>query len=856
MKKKIFSGTTKHIMALIFLFSCVPIVLIITIFFAVYYNSQDERSGVVQKEIAQRIAVSISDMMDKYISDSKVYAKLIKDNGFNSDKMRNFALYLSETNSEYDDISVADAKGDVKFKVSRYRAITSEDYKNIAARESYSDALAGRIHISEIQLSEHNHSPYIYITVPLESAKGTSFGVLELGINVSKIWQIISKHQTGNNRDVYIVDRNGYLIIRKEKPSFLEKRDCKTIEAVARFVENKPGVYRYNGLSGKSVFGATVTIPLMHWGVVVEEPLLSAMRDIYILTAVFALISFLTIIATVYSDWHFSYNRFVSPLKYFEKEASLIAKGDLSRTINITSDDEIGQLALTFNRMTETISSHTNYLETLIKDRTEDLNERNLRLTALLDNADEGFLSFSKDMIVEPEFSKECRDFFGDDIAGKEIASLLFENDESAVSFFRRTFSLILKTDDDFKKEMLMGVLPGEMKLRGHNVRVKYRTMENGKTMLVLTNITREKRFEEKIFDERLRLRLVVASILNRNDIIDICSSFRIFLNKYSENISSENGATAEDIDELFRQSHTYKGLFNLFDFIYLPQALHAHESRLSEMKKAGSPSPESVRMAFAESCLLTHLERDLAIVKEILGDSFFTPSNDLVIDETRLRTLEEEIVAACRAAGNDRLAEQIFAIVSSLHKVNLKRMLKLYPGHTLALAEILGKEVKPFMVTGDDVFVDPKKFAAFTESLVAVFRNVVSHAIQTVSKKRKSGKEGAGTVHCSVSMVDGSIVITISDDGRGIDPKRVHRVALASGLRSREQLEGMTDQQKMLLIFEDGFSTRGDLDEISGRGFGLAAVKYELENLHGTVSIESEPDKGASFIFTIPLKA
>lgn len=834
----------KYVICLLFLLSCIPLVLITSIFFVVYHKTQTERSEDIQREIAQRIAGIISDSVDRYISDAKMYAEMMKGAGFDSDKLRALALYITGMNTEYDVISVK-----------------SEDYNKFVGQDAFRDASSGRAHISEIQLSGSSNLPYIYITVPLESARGTPAGVLELGVNVSKLRQLITKHPIGKNRYAYIVDRDGFLIIRQDVSSELKKTDCKTIEAVARFVENKPGVSRYRGLAGESVIGAAVAIPLMRWGVIVEEPLSSAMMEMYILAAAFAIISLLTIIAAVYSGWRFSYKRFVRPLKYFEKEAGLIAGGDLGRKIKITSDDEIGQLAVTFNRMTETIFNsekaifqYTNDLETLVKARTDDLNERNHRVTALLNNSGEGFLSFGRDMIVEPEFSRECRSFFGENIAGKDIASLLCENDEPIASFFRRTFSLILNTDDDFKKEMLMGVLPGELKLRGLNVRIKYRAMKNaGKTMLVLTDITKEKRLEEKIAEERLRLRLVVTSILNRDDVIDICTSFRSFLKKYSEACSGDGRAVARVINELYRQIHTFKGLFSQFDFLHLPHALHSHETLLSKIRTNGSPSLEPVRAAIAESGLLDHLEKDQAIVKEILGDSFFTPGSEFTIDEKRLRTFEEEVVTACRAGGNDRLADQILALISSLRKVNLKKMLRLYPGHTLALAKKLGKEVKPFLVTGDDVLVNPEIFVAFTESLVAVFRNTVAHGIETVNEREKAGKAPAGTVNCSVSEIDGSIIIKISDDGRGIDPAVVHRAALACELRNEVQLEGLTTRQKLLLVFEDGLSALGGVDEISGRGFGLAAVKKELENLHGTASIESELGRGVSIICTIP---
>lgn len=111
-----------------------------------------------------------------------------------------------------------------------------------------------------------------------------------------------------------------------------------------------------------------------------------------------------------------------------------------------------------------------------------------------------------------------------------------------------------------------------------------------------------------------------------------------------------------------------------------------------------------------------------------------------------------------------------------------------------------------------------------------------------------------SGLVECTITGDDKQIYLTIADDGRGIDPGAIRTKVIAHGMLKQEEISELSDQEVLLLIFKDGFSTKEVVSELSGRGVGLAAVQSELAKLGGTMNVKSEPGEGTEFHFSLPL--
>ena len=164
-----------------------------------------------------------------------------------------------------------------------------------------------------------------------------------------------------------------------------------------------------------------------------------------------------------------------------------------------------------------------------------------------------------------------------------------------------------------------------------------------------------------------------------------------------------------------------------------------------------------------------------------------------------------------------------------------------------------LGKKIDLKMV-GADTELDRQVLELIKDPLTHMVRNSADHGIESGEARRAAGKPEMGTVALNAYHEGGHIIIEISDDGRGINSDGVKRKALENGLVSDAQLEAMTDQQVLQVIFKPGFSTATEVTSVSGRGVGMDVVKTNVEKIGGTIELKSVEGKGTTFVIKIPL--
>ncbi len=164
-----------------------------------------------------------------------------------------------------------------------------------------------------------------------------------------------------------------------------------------------------------------------------------------------------------------------------------------------------------------------------------------------------------------------------------------------------------------------------------------------------------------------------------------------------------------------------------------------------------------------------------------------------------------------------------------------------------------LGKEIE-LEIIGKEVALDRSMIEGLSDPLTHMVRNSVDHGIETPDIRAKSGKPRVGNVRIEAMHEAGQVVIEIGDDGKGIDPKVIADSAVRKGLLSADKVAGMSDADKVALIFLPGLSTAEKLTDISGRGVGMDVVKTNIDRLGGTVEISSKVGEGTLFRIKLPL--
>jgi len=168
-------------------------------------------------------------------------------------------------------------------------------------------------------------------------------------------------------------------------------------------------------------------------------------------------------------------------------------------------------------------------------------------------------------------------------------------------------------------------------------------------------------------------------------------------------------------------------------------------------------------------------------------------------------------------------------------------------------LSHASGKEVS-LRIDGEKTELDKRMIDELSDPLIHMVRNSVDHGLEPPEVRESAGKPRTGTVSLQASHRGNSVVITVSDDGRGIDCERIRRKIVAKGLVGRDQAADMTDRELIPFIWHPGLSTAETVTEISGRGVGMDIVKERIDNLSGSVDIRTTPGKGTVFTIRLPL--
>lgn len=166
-------------------------------------------------------------------------------------------------------------------------------------------------------------------------------------------------------------------------------------------------------------------------------------------------------------------------------------------------------------------------------------------------------------------------------------------------------------------------------------------------------------------------------------------------------------------------------------------------------------------------------------------------------------------------------------------------------------LAAKLGKQAR-LVMSGENTEVDKTVIEQLSDPLTHLIRNALDHGLETPEERMAVGKPAEGTIHLGAEHRSGRIIIEITDDGRGIDRKRVLEKAIEKGLVERGQQ--LSDEQIDMLIFAPGFSTAAALSDVSGRGVGMDVVRKNIQDVGGRVVVQSTPGAGSRFILSLPL--
>ncbi len=257
--------------------------------------------------------------------------------------------------------------------------------------------------------------------------------------------------------------------------------------------------------------------------------------------------------------------------------------------------------------------------------------------------------------------------------------------------------------------------------------------------------------------------------------------------------------------------------------------------------------------------------EADQTIRVEISRlDSVMNLVGELVLGRNRLVKLSGDIDGV---TDFERRIKEVAEAISQLNRVTtdlqtaviktrmqpIKKVLGKFPRMVRDLSRKMGKSIR-LELSGEETELDKSVIEEIGDPLVHIIRNSIDHGIEMPDDRIAQGKDPEGVVRISAYQEGNSIVIEISDDGRGIDAEKIRRKAVEKGIITEADAMRLTDSEAVNIIFMPGFSTAEKVTDVSGRGVGMDVVRTNINKINGSVEISTQKGAGSTFTIRLPL--
>ena len=282
------------------------------------------------------------------------------------------------------------------------------------------------------------------------------------------------------------------------------------------------------------------------------------------------------------------------------------------------------------------------------------------------------------------------------------------------------------------------------------------------------------------------------------------------------------------------------------------PKAAAPAPKKAEPKKPAPAPAAKEKKAAAAAPQAETTVRVDTKRLDEIMN-----MVGELVLVRNRLVSLGVNLgsdEAMTKAISNlDVVTGDLQGAVMKTRMQPIKKVFGRFPRVVRDLARSLNKEITLELV-GEETDLDKNLVEALADPLVHLVRNSVDHGIEMPADREESGKSRVGTVRLSASQEGDHILLTIEDDGKGMDAEKLKEIAISKGVLDPDAAARMSDTEAYNLIFAPGFSTKTEISDISGRGVGMDVVKTKITQLNGSVEIHSEMGVGTTLQIKVPL--
>ena len=521
--------------------------------------------------------------------------------------------------------------------------------------------------------------------------------------------------------------------------------------------------------------------------------------------------------------------RITQPVTDLTMAVNTLASGRRDIRVNISSGDELEILGGAFNNMAaelkdsyERLENMNRTLEIKVQERTRELADRNRDMRLVMDNVNQGFLTVSTSGQLAQERSAIVDHWFGSYQGETKFVDYIAKVDAMYAASFGMGYEALI--EDFLPRELCIEQMPARLRHDGREFRCSYFAISKGAEfdglLIVINDVTTELLHARQEAERKEILAMFEALTKDR-------TGFLSFIDEANDLLKQVTGA---DLPTQKRNLHTLKGNAGLMGFSIVASLCHQAEDELAERRE---PLP-------AEA--LAPLERRWHTLNEALKSFLGDKGRDVLeLSAKEIEKLEQEIRAG---APTEHVLDRLASWWLEASELPLRRLGR----YATALAGRLGKGEIGIEIQAHGVRLAPKAWAGFWTDLVHVVRNAVDHGLETPAEREGVGKAGQPKLRLSTSVSNRKLVVEIEDDGRGINWQGVKNAAGKLGLATA------TEDDLIRALFSSGLTTKAEVTTLSGRGIGLSAVRQQVSDLGGHITVTSKPNQGTCFRFTFPL--
>lgn len=481
-------------------------------------------------------------------------------------------------------------------------------------------------------------------------------------------------------------------------------------------------------------------------------------------------------------------------------------------------------------------------LESLVQKRTAEIQDLNVLMKALLDSLNQAFFVFDQSGLCAPFYSKACLEVLDSAPGGQNIWDVL-KIERPKIEGFKNWLFTVFSEMLPFEDLKPLG--PDKIPHQNKSISLEYfpiRNVDNKieKIVCVGSDVTDLVQAQHQAESDREKVQSILKMIQNRRELKMFLLETQVQVTNLDKELEKLKADSNYNRDGILRILHTIKGGAATFSYNTLKETAHALEEKMI-------PS-ESLALDFLDVTPLQNtIESETSTVtafyREVFGELSNSEEDNILLSQKDIQTLLKL----------QSLQDVRLFIEERAYTQPLQNLVNQFPIVIEKTAQLLNKKVAPLTIKNSSIRVPFKTFEPFFNSFIHVLRNSIDHGVESPDVRRSLNKKTEGTLSLEFSVVTTEaqkyLHIIYKDDGQGVNPTRIREK-----LDQKKILHAhLSDEDVIYFIFNPSFTTRDNVTETSGRGVGLDAVKHEVDQLGGSIKINSKLGHYTEFEFTLP---